>query len=598
MLTVFTFISSLSLLLPQTFAQGVTMPSCLSLSRSIHCPSFANYSISSQIITTSDITGQPFSWLSNASDITQFDSLLESYVNNGYAQWRYKQTLNCSNFTSTSMYARYTYTMICSELVEYPPSKQCSLTNGGRQVRNICNSTCTSHVSSVLTIAYSPNICSPPNNPALQSLVNLIKWCSNDTNVDSNNNTCISGDLNEPNCGFGQDVNSFCQYCQNRGDNCCTQSSLFSRCNITNNTSPIASIPSNSPSSSDSNNNQSSVTQTMLIAIFASIFGSFLLFSVIFCCFIKRSKLRRKNGAPDSGGEIGTKGVSMYSSSPFYSKPSSGRGYYGTNPESVRYSDLISPTNIDNIDNNVTDTGDTGDTQQQQISSNNDSGPRPIPERTSLILPNEPTVTTEPEIVTVVFPYEANLTDELNISPNDVIEITHKFDDGWAVGINRNTGKEGAFPMVCVSSSGNQNFNNEKNDQSGQSGGSQQYGIIPSSGGDETTEQTLESSEHSGVISDSSGTGGGGTAVTPEIIRRDDSGLIPASSPLSSDRGESPVRDNRITALSNSENVPRRFSSVRRHGDDERTTSTSPVQSNNDINREAGENDEERNLND
>ncbi|CAG8486611.1 4270_t:CDS:2 [Dentiscutata heterogama] len=562
MLTVFTFLSTLSLLLPQTFAQGVTMPSCLSLSRSTHCPAFADYSISSQIITASDITGQSFSWLSNASNISQFDSLLESYVNNGYAQWRYKQTLNCSNFTSTSMYARYTYTMICSELVEYPLSKQCSATSG-LQVRNICNSTCTSHVSSILTIAYSPNVCSPPNNPALQSLVNLIKWCSNDSNVDSNNNTCISG--------YGQDVNAFCQYCQTR-DSCCLQSSLFSQCNFTNATSPIAIIPSTSPSSSsDSNNNQSNVTQTMLIAIFASIFGSFLLFSVVFCCFIRRSKLRRKPGAaggPDSGGETGTKGVSMYSSSPFYSKPSSGRGYY---PESVRYSDLVSPTNIDN---NVTDTGG----RQQQISSNNDSGPRPIPERTSLILPsnNESTVTIEPEIVTVVFPYEANLPDELNISPNDVIEITHKFDDGWAVGINRNTGKEGAFPTVCVSSTGNTKYGTAITDQSGQSG---QYG---NNGGDETTEQqTLESSEHS------------------EIARRDDSGLIPTSSPLSSDRSESPVRNNRIAALSNSENVPRRFSSVRRHGDDE-STSTSPVQSNNDINRETGENDEEneeRNLN-
>ncbi|CAG8629677.1 4330_t:CDS:2 [Gigaspora rosea] len=543
------------------------MPPCLSLNQSTTCPAFSSYSISSQILTSSDLTGQPFTWLSGASNVSQFDSLLQSYVNNGYAQWRYKQTLNCSNFTPTSMYARYTYTMICSELVEFPSSKQCST---GQRVRNICNSTCTSHVSSVLTIAYNSTICSSPNNSALQSLVNLIKWCSNSSNVDSNNATCISGDLNEPNCGFGQDFNSLCRYCQRR-DSCCVPSTL-SQCNITNTTTAISNIPSPSPSStSNSNDNQSSLTQTMLIAIFGSIFGAFLLFGVIFCCFIRRSKLR--HGGPDSGGggDIGTKGVSMYSTSPFYSKPSSGGGFYGTNPESIRYSDVTSPIS-------PTDTGD----RQRQITSNNDSGPRPIPQRTSIISSgsnNNLNVTTEPEIVTVIFPYDAALPDELSISPNDVIEIAQKFDDGWAVGVNRNTRKEGAFPMVCVSSS--RNTNNRV--QSGGSGDSQEYGIIPSSGGDETTEQslTLESSEHSGIIrnSDSSDTGGGGGNVAPE------------TAPLSSDGGENPAGGSRVTELSNSQSVPRRYASIRRHGDNE-SRSASPVHS--ETNRETGENDQDR----
>ncbi|CAG8468945.1 45595_t:CDS:2 [Gigaspora margarita] len=535
------------------------MPSCLSLNQSTTCPAFSSYSISSQILTSSDLTGQPFSWLSGASNVSQFDSLLQSYVNNGYAQWRYKQTLNCSKFSPTSMYARYTYTMICSELVEFPSSKQCS---NGQRVRNICNSTCTSHVSSVLTIAYNSSICSSPNNTALQSLVNLIKWCSNSSNVDSNNATCISGDLNEPNCGFGQDFNSLCQYCQKR-DSCCVQSTL-SQCNITNTTTVISNIPSPSQSSvSNSNDNQSSLTQTMLIAIFSSIFGAFLLFGVIFCCFIRRSKLRRDG--PDSGGgdaNIGTKGVSMYSTSPFYSKQSSGGGYYGSNPESIRYSDVTSPISP----TLPTDTGD----RQRQITSNNDSGPRPIPQRTSIISSgsnNNLNVTTEPEIVTVIFPYDATLPDELSISPNDVIEIAQKFDDGWAVGVNRNTRKEGAFPMVCVSSSGNTNNNR---DQSGGSGDSQEYGIIPSSGGDETTDQSLTLESKTARSADNE---------------------ISASLPLSSDGGESPIGGSRVTALSNSESVPRRYASIRRHGDNE-SRSASPVHS--ETNRESGENDQDR----
>ncbi|CAG8680335.1 8275_t:CDS:2, partial [Cetraspora pellucida] len=515
--------------------------------KSTTCPAFANYSISSEIMTASDITGQPFSWLAGASNVSQFDSLLQSYVNDQYASWRYKQSLSCSNFTSTTMYARYTYTIICAEMVEYSLSRQCTSSNAVIP-RNLCNSTCASHVSSVLTIAYDQTICPSPNNTGLQSLVNLIKWCSNESNVDSNNETCISGDLNEPNCGFGQDINSFCQYCKNQNTCCLQSSSALSQCNITSPSHTVATSPTSSPSSLSDSTNTSSMTLTMLIAIFASIFGSFLLFSIIFCCFIKKSKLRRKTNAmsgPDSsdgGGETGftTKGVPTYTSA-FYSRPPGG-GDFDAGSENLGYSDVVSPSTT------VGGGSETGG-RQQQTASNNGSGPRTIPERTSLIIPisNDPTGTeSEHERVAVVHKYEATLADELSISPNDVIDIVQKFDDGWAVGINRTTGKAGAFPMVCVNSSGNTNYGSGLVDQSGGSGYSQQYGIIGSSGGDETTEQsvTLESSEHSGILrnSDSSGTGGIMPA-TPDISRRVSSGIAPVLSPLPSDGGEAPPGD-------------------------------------------------------
>ncbi|CAG8773717.1 32798_t:CDS:2, partial [Racocetra persica] len=512
----------------------VLMPPCLSLDQSTTCPAFANYSISSEIITASDDTGQSFAWLAGASNVSQFDSLLRSYVNDQYISWRYNQSLGCSN-TNTSMYARYTYTMICAELVEYSLSRQCSNSIAaitGQQVQNLCNSTCASHVSSVLSIAYDANVCPPPNNTGLQSLVNLIKWCSNDSNIDSNNSTCISGDLNEPNCGFGQDINSVCQYCRNQAqDNCCLQPSIISQCNITNTTSTIAApIPTSSQNSSNSNN-QPSLALTMLIAIFASIFVA---------------------GGPDSGdggGETGiaTKSIPSYSPAPFYSRPPGG-GDFDQSSENLRYSDLVSPGTT------VGGGSDIGAKQQSQQSvSNNDSAPRSIPERTSLILPvsNDSVVTAEHERVTVVYKYDATLADELDISPNDVIDIAQKFDDGWAVGINRNTGKAGAFPMVCVSPAGNVSSSGNTNYGSSgladQSGGSGYSGIIGSSGGDENnTEQsvTLESSEHSGILrnSDSSGTGGG-TILTPDISRRVSSGITSTLSPLPSDGGETPPGD-------------------------------------------------------
>jgi len=56
--------------------------------------------------------------------------------------------------------------------------------------------------------------------------------------------------------------------------------------------------------------------------------------------------------------------------------------------------------------------------------------------------------------VVVVYPYSSQLPDELQLQPNDIIVVKRVFDDGWAVGMNRETGKEGAFPLVCVASPG------------------------------------------------------------------------------------------------------------------------------------------------
>ena len=41
--------------------------------------------------------------------------------------------------------------------------------------------------------------------------------------------------------------------------------------------------------------------------------------------------------------------------------------------------------------------------------------------------------------------------DEISLGVGDKVEIIKKFQDGWAHGINLKTGKDGIFPMSCVS---------------------------------------------------------------------------------------------------------------------------------------------------
>ncbi|KAF9939660.1 hypothetical protein BGZ65_009936 [Modicella reniformis] len=49
-----------------------------------------------------------------------------------------------------------------------------------------------------------------------------------------------------------------------------------------------------------------------------------------------------------------------------------------------------------------------------------------------------------------LYPYQASMADELDLTPGDIINVIRVFDDGWAVGTNMSTSREGAFPIVCV----------------------------------------------------------------------------------------------------------------------------------------------------
>lgn len=50
-----------------------------------------------------------------------------------------------------------------------------------------------------------------------------------------------------------------------------------------------------------------------------------------------------------------------------------------------------------------------------------------------------------------IYAYHPNLPDELRLDPDTPLTVVKLFDDGWAVG-RLNSGQEGAFPLVCVTS--------------------------------------------------------------------------------------------------------------------------------------------------
>jgi len=50
-----------------------------------------------------------------------------------------------------------------------------------------------------------------------------------------------------------------------------------------------------------------------------------------------------------------------------------------------------------------------------------------------------------------IYNYHAKMDDELELKAGDRIRVEHKYNDGWAAGINETTNKFGAFPLICCS---------------------------------------------------------------------------------------------------------------------------------------------------
>ena len=54
------------------------------------------------------------------------------------------------------------------------------------------------------------------------------------------------------------------------------------------------------------------------------------------------------------------------------------------------------------------------------------------------------------KLVVVTHAYESTLQDELDLQVGDKVYIIREFDDGWALGLHKNTEREGAFPLICT----------------------------------------------------------------------------------------------------------------------------------------------------
>lgn len=200
---------------------------CISLSDSRACPAFSAASIS----TNDNLTGL-FPFLSDVTDTDSFDSGLQDYIDNGFAQLRYEQLIGCSNFQSddtTGFYARYTTSVLCNAIIQNSITP-CDLS--GEATRPLCAASCAAYAESEQEITAS-NVCGAAGDGALTQIRADFTNCALPANALTE--TCIEAVENQPtDCGYTSNLGGLCSYCaessRNSTDSCCVFSDASTRC--------------------------------------------------------------------------------------------------------------------------------------------------------------------------------------------------------------------------------------------------------------------------------------------------------------------------------------------------------------------------------
>ncbi|KAG2229961.1 hypothetical protein INT48_000594 [Thamnidium elegans] len=182
---------------------------CLSLNGSSTCSMFSSAHVS---IRDPKFVSLP--WLVNVSTLADFDHQLLNYVNSSNF-WNLE--LGCKS-TSIHNRARYAVSLTCATIIFNTKSLQCHPENNTLPIP-LCQSTCESYsksIQSILSSASSETICNLSGGNLITAGVNsLSQQCStNDALKGMPSTGCISGADNELSmCGFGQDLDTLCNYC-------------------------------------------------------------------------------------------------------------------------------------------------------------------------------------------------------------------------------------------------------------------------------------------------------------------------------------------------------------------------------------------------
>ncbi|KAJ1986109.1 hypothetical protein H4R33_003555 [Dimargaris cristalligena] len=216
-------VTTLFALLAATVARGAADPSCYSLKNSKYCgTAFGQFQISQFVRAGSN----------SASNVEQFDRMIDSYVGSAGDITQINQQFGCRGWNGTNT-PRYRITNLCHSLLSQVASQQC---NPDTSLPPLCGSTCTQFVEGWQSLVSDETLC--PNQGLTQSIYqDMLTSCTiSETNTNQAGLQCVSGEDNEPNlCGFLpiQGAAVACKYCKdpaNSASACCQTTFATTNC--------------------------------------------------------------------------------------------------------------------------------------------------------------------------------------------------------------------------------------------------------------------------------------------------------------------------------------------------------------------------------
>ncbi|KAG0356143.1 hypothetical protein BC939DRAFT_307146 [Gamsiella multidivaricata] len=403
-----------------------TQAACISLGGSTACPSYAGFQVDNTIVKTVAQYGIIMPAFTN---VAEFDQAVFNATG-------FQTASDCTGYNST-VRIPYQNTVLCTIAVLDATSLKCK---GGSTNTNttgtLCDSSCTLYQQGLRAMVDSR---CPKATDSVQGLADVTTICSRKDpaswgGLQDTSSTCVNSLQNEiATCGLGSVVEkcTFCRNSTNTTAECCKDMSQCPAPSPTitgpSTTSPYMTPPTNTMTHGNDppSSNTGSSSKTLGAIIGGSVAGVLVLAIVAFLC-IRRSR-RATN---PKGGNLSR-------------QVSSASGRYNISAPKLQEEGLVSaaPIPMTTLPPIKAENSSFGMIGAATGAAAAGAGAKVGAGREA---------TGKQSYCQALYPYQASMADELDLTPGDIINVQRVFDDGWAVGVNMNTSNEGAFPVVCV----------------------------------------------------------------------------------------------------------------------------------------------------
>ncbi|KAI9471919.1 MAG: hypothetical protein EXX96DRAFT_340725 [Benjaminiella poitrasii] len=420
---------------------------CLSLKGSSAC----NNALFQHISIDIQAASIQYPWLSNITSLSNFDYHLLNYVNSS-SFW--SMELGCES-SNVHRQARYAASLTCATLVSnYPchspldPDKS-----------TLCQSICEAYSNSLQTIirTSSPeSICHfdgdllSVGSGVHNNNMTLSQQCNTNLALKGQSSDgCLSIEAHELHmCGFGNDVYSLCQYCEEYDStlSCCQEHNCKHTIKSDNSVQKTAIILSGG---------------AIAGIVSGAVSGLFSLCGFFTFCFKRQKKQQKKcskkrvssypstsfiyNNRKEEDTEELVHQQTINSSSSFSNSPNNlGSAITSTAANSIIYTPeahMMQQT----MPVTTVDTKDYMEVVLPEDILNNEGDEEAIKGHVFKVN------SLEKQFVRAIYAYNAPANpDELELLKNDILRMYYYFDDGWAFGDNYGSGLRGLFPLLCV----------------------------------------------------------------------------------------------------------------------------------------------------